>query len=100
MQWKPKLITTIPPILNKAVLVITAPNNPDGDIPSATELHELLQWTQQNNVSVVADLTYSELIFSGTRPDGTSHKENYSKLVTEFYKSKPCETQYQENRPS
>lgn len=65
---------------NKAALVITAPNNPDGHIPSATELKELLLWTNQNNVSVIADLTYSELIYTG--------KENYKDLVTAFIDAK------------
>jgi aspartate/methionine/tyrosine aminotransferase len=69
----------------QVVLVITAPNNPDGHIPSATEVHDLLEWTKQNNVSVIADLTYSELIFSGNRPEGPSHKDNYTALVAEFY---------------
>jgi aspartate/methionine/tyrosine aminotransferase len=65
------------PDLHQTVVVITAPNNPDGTIPDAKELDIFMAWASKNNVQVVGDLTYFGLVYGD--------QNNYSAVVKSLY---------------
>lgn len=49
------------------MLIINSPQNPNGTVYTATELSNILKWARKNDIILVADEIYKNLVFNGTK---------------------------------
>jgi aspartate/methionine/tyrosine aminotransferase len=63
-SWDPSAIdAAVTP--KSRILVLTNPNNPDGHLPSRTEIDELLAVASRHNLTVITDEAYERCIHEG-----------------------------------
>ena len=63
-SWDPSAIdAAVTP--KSRILVLTNPNNPDGHLPSRTEIAELLALASRHNLTVITDEAYERCIHEG-----------------------------------
>jgi aspartate/methionine/tyrosine aminotransferase len=63
-SWDPSAIeAAVTP--KSRILVLTNPNNPDGHLPSRTEIDELLALASRHNLTVITDEAYERCIHEG-----------------------------------
>lgn len=73
---------------NTAAIYLNWPNNPSGLIPSQAVADAIVEFALENDLWVISDEVYEELVFEGPSPNLASYDELEGRLIRTFSFSK------------